>query len=303
VVIRQLAYLVALARERHFGRAAAACNVTQPTLSAGIRHLEHELGVPLVERSQRFQGLTPEGERVLTWAQRILADCDSMVQDLGTAKTGLAGRLRIGVIPTALAAVGVLARPFLDRHPAVQIGIRSMSSIEIQDGLDRFEIDLGITYLDNEPLANVRAQALYRERYVLLAGADVPLAGRDRIGWAEAAAIPLALLTPNMQNRRIVDAAFRRVQCEPQAEFEADALLALVAHVRAGQRASVLPQALLNVIGVPEGCRALPLVEPEVSHTVGLVVADREPTPPLAKAFLALVNPGTLQTFEGSSPR
>ena len=74
MVIRQLAYLVALARERHFGRAAAACNVTQPTLSAGIRHLENELGVPLVERSQRFQGLTAEGERVLTWAQRIIAD-------------------------------------------------------------------------------------------------------------------------------------------------------------------------------------------------------------------------------------
>src|SRR5256885_13028489 len=80
--IRQLQYLAALAREKHFTRAAAACNITQPTLSGRIRQLEQELGVPIIERGQRYHGLTPEGERVLAWARTILANWQSMQQDL-----------------------------------------------------------------------------------------------------------------------------------------------------------------------------------------------------------------------------
>jgi len=266
---------------------AAACNVTQPTLSAGLRHLEAELGVPLVERSQRFQGLTAEGERVLTWAQRIIADSESMVQDLATAKAGLAGRLRIGVIPTVLPAVPRLTRPFAARHPAVQVIVHSMSSIEIQQGLEAFEIELGLTYLDNEPLSNVRAQPLYRERYVLLMPAGAALAAQPRVTWTEASALPLALLTPNMQNRRIVDAAFHRVGCETHAEIETNSLVSLVAHVQGGPWSSVLPQALIDVLGVPAGCRVAPLVEPEITHMIGLVIADREPAAPAARAFMA----------------
>jgi DNA-binding transcriptional LysR family regulator len=80
--IRQLLYLVALAREKHFTRAAQACHVTQPTLSGRIRQLEQELGVPIVERGQRFHGLTREGERVLKWAHVILDDWTSMQQEI-----------------------------------------------------------------------------------------------------------------------------------------------------------------------------------------------------------------------------
>ena len=100
--IRQLQYLVALAREKHFTRAAQACNVTQPTLSGRIRQLELELGVPIVERGQRYQGLTQEGERVLKWAQLILNNWASMHQELAhlaTSDFGLTGRLALGGIP------------------------------------------------------------------------------------------------------------------------------------------------------------------------------------------------------------
>ena len=75
MVIKQFAYLVALAREKHFARAAKACNVSQPTLSGAIRQLEEEIGVPLVERGHRFTGLTAEGETILAHAKRILAMC------------------------------------------------------------------------------------------------------------------------------------------------------------------------------------------------------------------------------------
>ncbi|MFJ8958540.1 LysR family transcriptional regulator [Lentzea sp. NPDC102401] len=82
MLLRQLEYLVALARERHFGRAAEACHVSQPSLSAAISKLERELGVPIVSRGRRFESLTPEGERVLLWAHRMLADRDALRQDL-----------------------------------------------------------------------------------------------------------------------------------------------------------------------------------------------------------------------------
>ena len=81
VDIGQLQYLVALAREKHFTRAAKACHVTQPTLSGRIRQLEQELCVPIVERGQRFIGFTPDGERVLKWAQVILDNWSAMQQD------------------------------------------------------------------------------------------------------------------------------------------------------------------------------------------------------------------------------
>src|SRR5919112_3643416 len=111
MLLKHLQYLTALARERHFARAAAACNVTQPTLSAGIKQLEESLGLLVVQRGQRFEGLTPEGERVLAWARRITADAESLEQEVGRLKHALVGRLRLGVIPTAPPAVPILASP------------------------------------------------------------------------------------------------------------------------------------------------------------------------------------------------
>jgi len=98
---RQLEYLVALDRERHFGRAAATCHVSQPALSEAVRSLERELGVPLVRRSRRFEGFTPEGERVLRWAQRAVADLRGLEQEASRLRGGLDGTLRIGAIPTS----------------------------------------------------------------------------------------------------------------------------------------------------------------------------------------------------------
>src|SRR5690606_24581167 len=102
MLTRQLHYLTTLARERHFARAADACNVTQPTLSAAIKQLEETLGVLLVERGHRFVGMTEEGELVLAWAQRTLSDFDTLEQELAALTEGLVGKLRIGAIPVML---------------------------------------------------------------------------------------------------------------------------------------------------------------------------------------------------------
>ena len=285
MLLRQLEYLVTLARERHFGRAAAACHVTQPTLSAAIRELESELGVLIVERGQRFRGLTPEGERIVEWAHRILADRDAIHQEVALLKEGLSGHLTIGVIPTALAALGLLTTPFRSAYPRVQIKILSMSSIEIQRGLDNFDIDAALTYLDNEPLLRVRSVALYRERYYLVTGDPNLFEGHQNVSWAEAARAPLCLLTPDMQNRRIVDQAFRDVGATPIPVVESDSILGLYTHVRSGL-AAVLSQASLHLLGQPHWLRALPLADSKPERVIGLVYPEREPLQPTARALV-----------------
>ncbi len=149
-------YLVALVREEHFGRAAAACHVSQPTLSSGIRRLESEVGFPIVRRSQRYEGLTPEGERVLEWARRILADVDGLDAELDAMRGGLTGQLRIGAIPTSLPSVSLLTTPLSATHPGITVAVYSLNSRQIERGLAEFELELGVTYLDSEPLGGVR---------------------------------------------------------------------------------------------------------------------------------------------------
>lgn len=283
--LRHLRYFVALARERHFRRAADACHITQSTLSAAIRQLEDEIGSPLIERDKRFRDFTAEGQAFLAWARRMLAERDTLDQELSLLRQGLRGQLRLGVIPTALPTVALVTTPFNRRYPQVTLRIVSRSSDEIQRGLDELELDAGLTYLDNEPLKGVQAIPLYEERYILLTPADGPFAGKDVATWLEAAETSLCLLTPDMQNRRIIDQVFGEIGVTPRAQVETNSLVALFSQIRAGAWSSVLSQNLLWLFGMPAGMVALPLVEPERTHTIGLVVREREPETPLVKAL------------------
>lgn len=287
MLIKNLEYLVALAREQHFARAAAACDVTQPTLSAGIRQLEDEMGILIVARGQRYEGLTAEGERVLAWARRILDDVTSLTQEVSAMKQALAGRLRIGVIPTALPIIALFTTPFAKRHPNVTIDVRALSSIDIQRGLDAFELDAGFSYLDNEPLARVQTAPLYRERYIFVTPDDATLGGRSSLTWREAAGRPLCLLSPEMQNRRILDAHFKEAGAEPRTIVETNSIATLCSHVLTGAWSSVLPEAILYMMGSVPGTRVLNLVEPDVAHTMGLLVHDHAPLSPAASAFMS----------------
>ncbi len=289
--IRHLRYFVALARERHHARAAASCHVTQPTLSEAIRQLERELAVPLVYREgQRFGGLTAEGERALEWARRILADQEALEQELAEMRVGLTGDLHFGVVPAAMPAAPWVTSAFCRSHPLVTLKVLSLSSIEIQRGLDAAELDAGLTYLDNEPLHNVRAYPLYGERYLLLTPAGARFDELTVVTWREAARLPLCLLTPNMQHRRIIDSLFVAGSAgKPRVSVETDSMVALFAYVRSGEWSSVIPHTFLTLLGQDaglEGLRAIPLSEPESIHTVGLVVGQRDPLPPLARALL-----------------
>ncbi len=291
MVLKQLFYLVALAREKHFGRAAAACNVSQPTLSAAIGNLEAELGAPIVERGHRFQGFTAEGQLVLDHAKRMLAEADALNQGLAELRGGLSGKLRIGAVPTALPVMSHLMTPFYARYPNVSVTVLSLTSNEIVRGIENFELEAGVTYLDNEPLPSVRAIPIYAETYAFLTSLDGPYADRESITWAEAAEAPLCLLTPDMQNRRIIDGVFRSVGAAPKAEVETNSIFNLCSHAASGRWSSIVPKPLLYFFGIPRNTRALILTEPDASRSIGLIIANRDPASPLAKALFSMIRP------------
>lgn len=285
-MLRQLEYLSALARERHFGRAAEACHVSQPALSAGIRKLEAELGVQIVQRGQRFEGFTPEGALVLQWGQRILAERESLDQTLLSMQSGLSGVLRVGAIPTALSVASLLTKPLHAEQPDVRFSLESMSSRTIVTRLNDFDIDVGMTYVDGEPLGRVRVVPLYPERYLFLTPSDGPFAEQSSIEWAEAATAPLCLLMPMMQNRRIVDGLFVEAGASPTPVLETDTVSAIYSHVALLRLSSIIPHAWLHTFGVPEGTRVVPLPRPRRSVHVGLVLAGHGPEPLLARALV-----------------
>jgi DNA-binding transcriptional LysR family regulator len=285
-MIDKLEYIIALAREKHFSRAAEACHVSQPTFSAGIKQLEEMFGVLLVQRGSRFQGFTPEGERVLEWARRIVGDTRAMKQDIDALKRGLAGHIKIAAIPTALAMTAMLTTPYRAKHPDVRFSIVSTTSIDILRLLDNLEVDAGLTYLDNEPVGRVNTVPLYLEEYRLLTSPTGILGDRQRVTWAEVGDIPLCLLTPDMQNRRIIDGLLRSAGREPSPTLESNSMIVLFAHVRTGKWASIMPAKLAETLGLTDNVRSIPIVEPAATHTVGLVVPHREPMTPLITALV-----------------
>ncbi len=285
-MIDKLEMFIALSNERHFGRAADVCGVTQPTLSSAIRQLEDQLGVQLVFRGSRFQGLTPEGVRVLDWARRIVSDMRALRAEMKVVRSGLSGNVRIGVIPTALPMVAELTAPFTLRNPNVRVSILSRTSEEILAGIESLELDAGITYLDNEPLGRVAQVPLYTEFYRLLCAPGTPLAGRDRVTWAEVAEQPLCLLTADMQNRRIVNQHLAESGASAVPQVESNSTIALIAHVMTGRWASVVPMKLAGM-ALAGGLVAVPIIAPEAEHVIGLVTARRDPLTPVLAALLA----------------
>ncbi len=285
-MIDKLTYVIALAREQHFGRAAESCGVTQPTMSAGLKQIEDQLGVVIVRRSSRFQGFTPEGEHVLAWARRIVGDAKAMRQDLDALKRGLTGHLRLAIIPTALSMGAALTTPFRDRHPGVRFSIISRSSTDVLKELGNLDVDAGITYLENEPLGAVKTVPLYHEGYRLLTAATGPLGSRQSVSWGELGDVPLCLLTPDMQNRRIIDQMMQDGQAPAAPVLESNSITALLSHVLTGQWSSVMPSTITDSIPLPAHVRSIPIQAPTVVHLIGLVVPQRYSISPLANALV-----------------
>jgi DNA-binding transcriptional LysR family regulator len=293
-LIDKLTFLVALDREKHFGRAAVSCGVTQPTLSAGLKQLETTLGVLLVHRSGRFGGFTPEGERVLAWARRIVSDTHAMQDEVRARRQGLSGLLRLASVPTALPAIARLTTPLHLAHQQLTFSVRSCPAAEVLAAVETQQADAGITYIGHgghiaEGLGRVRHIPLFEERYRLLISSASRLASRTHVDWAEIAALPLSLLTPDMQNRRIIDERIQHAGVTPAPVLESNSIIVLVTHVRTGHWATVLPAIMAESLGASDAMRSIPVREEEPCPVIGLIYPQRDPLLPLTSALLAEV--------------
>lgn len=264
-MIDKMEMLIALDRERHFGRAAEACHVTQPTLSSAIKALEDSLGAQLVLRGARFIGLTPEGERVLARARTIVAEARAMKSDVTVARKGLSGTLRLGVIPTALPAVHEFTRPFLAAHPGARLSIASLTSHDILDRLADFDIDAGLSYAEVDQPHRRRAEAGQQFETRILYGETYALVTRDapglpkRMRWDQVSQYELGLLTPDMQNRRILDQHLAQAGVSVTPRIESSSIVALISHLSGPNTATILPQRAAAFFSTGRGLACIPL--------------------------------------------
>lgn len=288
--LRQFHYVVALEQESHFGRAAKRCNVSQPTLSSGIKQLEEELGIPIILRHQKFQGFTAEGARVVEWSKRLLADRAAMVEELAIMRETMHGHLRIGAMPMSSPLLPIMSHLFYERHPMVQLDIQFLGFDQMIQGLKNFELDVGITYLhEQQTLDDYESLPLYEKSLSLLLPDNDWLSDKKTATWKEATKLPLCLLSPSMHERQIMDEAFTKAGCNPRPRLESNSILQLAFHVMSGDIATVVPQHFSRTNNIENGTRELPLKDPVVTQQIGLVWAKGTPIQPMAKATVKLM--------------
>lgn len=288
--LRDLELLAALAKHRHFTRAAKECGISQPALSSRIRNVEAIFGMALVRRGSRFGGFTDEGEILLKWARRILDENDAMMQEMTNARGEVAGHITIGVIPTALQFAAHVAAQVGRRHPKLLVQIRGAAARAIEHGLIDGAFDIGISYLEDSLPARVAVHPLYRESYVLFLPEALAPSGVSTISWSEAGGFPLALLTADMTNRQIIDEAFAKVGRTFRPVFETNALSALFYYVTQTRCATIAPANAIEGWVRLDGLVSLPLIEPEVRRTIGAVTLDTDYVAPSVRAVLSVAS-------------
>jgi DNA-binding transcriptional LysR family regulator len=277
-LLASLRYLAALDEHKHFGRAALACHITQPALSNALRALEEEFGTTIVKRGRTFAGFTAEGARVLASAQRMLQERDLLQQELNSVAGKPQGVLTIGAVPTAVPVAARFAAMLQARHPGICPVVRSMSSFDLESGLESLSLDLGLGYTDRMARHGRRLRHVpqYIEHYFLVRKAGQAHSDHMQIGpkmtWAEAANLPLCLLTREMHNRSVIDAAFAKVDQIITPAIETNSILTLVLSVAVGDVCSVLPGALMGAMRGYRELEALPLVSPDVRTDIGFML-------------------------------
>jgi DNA-binding transcriptional LysR family regulator len=298
VLFRQLEYFVAVAQERHFARAAEKCYVSQPALSAAIAKLERELNVTLINRGHSFEGLTPEGERLVVWAKRILAEHDAFKAEVHAVRSGITGTLRLGTVPTASTTASLVLSAFCSAHPLVKVHINSrLAATELYRRLREFELDAAIVHSASEDAHDVDLVPLYQERYVLLSSADMLPSGVSTLAWPDAAQLPLALLTADMRDRQIIDEAFAGHGITATPQVETDSVASLFAQVATGNWACIVPHTWLWTSPLGAEIRAVEMVDPVLKAEIALATNSAGPGSPVARALIASAQQLALDEF------
>lgn len=283
--LKDLQCLSALARHKHFARAANECGISQPAFSMRIRKIEDRLKTSIVKRGNRFQGLTEDGMMIVRHARNIMDEVVLFEQEFRCHKGQISGSLKLGVIPTAVAYVSLLNIDLHKQYPDVVVRIETASSLAIQQGLEDGRFDAGVTYCDGAPGDLLRVEPLYDEAYALLVPRAMAPREEGEIAWAEAAQIPLTLLEPGMQNRRIVDQIFAQVGATPHVTSETSGFTSAIVMAVQGLTATVLPRVLVDSMGEIANAVALPLIEPVQKKSVCLVSSVRETGLPTLEAL------------------
>ncbi|WP_054463429.1 LysR family transcriptional regulator [Phaeobacter sp. 11ANDIMAR09] len=283
IELRDLQLLTALARHQHFAKAAKDCGMSQPAFSMRIRNLEEKLGVSIVRRGNRFQGLTGEGEMIVRRARGILDDAKALDQEIAASRGEVTGRLMLGVVPTATAFAAQVVNRLHEVHPRVLVHIDVTTSMAIQQRILDGTIDVGVTYSDSVPPGLVTITDLYEESYVLLAPEAMLDQQDESITWQAAADLPLSLLEPGMQNRRILDRIFASLELKPEVMSESSGFMSAIIMAREGAVATILPRALADALGPVDGTRALALksVEESTAQSRPICLASLQRTPEL----------------------
>ncbi|MBB6577311.1 DNA-binding transcriptional LysR family regulator [Comamonas odontotermitis] len=299
-LLAAMRYLAALNAHGHFARAAEACHITQPALSNALRALEQEFGVAIVRRGRVFAGLTPEGEQVLQTGLEMLQKEELLRQSLSAQAGHLQGHLRMAAVPTAMPMLVRFATMLRSQHPGVLPVLHSMSSPDIERGLEALGLDLALGYSDR--IRSPRTQCLpqYQEHYYLLRKLDGDQAGLhwdEAMPWAQAGEQALCLLTPDMHNRQIVQRAFACVDVQPRPVLETNSVQALLQAVLDGGLASIVPGAVLATVRHMPGVHAAPLVDPVVHSEVAFIYQQAQAAMPALQAALALMAMPTWHTL------
>lgn len=301
-LLASLKYLAALDEHKHFGRAAQACHITQPALSNALRALEEEFGTAIVKRGRSFAGFTAEGERVLASAQRMLQEREMLQQDLNSVAGKPQGSLTIGAVPTAMPIAARFSAMLQARHPGISPIVRSLSSTDLENGLENLVLDMGLGYTDRMAKYSPRLRHVpqYTEHYFLVRKAGLAHSEQMQIGpkvtWLEASQARLCLLSREMHNRTVVDQAFAAAGAVVKPAIETNSILTLAISVAVGDVCSVLPGALISAVRGYRELEALPLISPEVRTAIGFMVQGSGRTSRTLEAALAMANdPGWLR--------
>jgi DNA-binding transcriptional LysR family regulator len=292
--MRQLTYLVALDKHRHFGRAAESCHVSQPALSTGLSELERELGITIVKRNRTFRGITPEGERVIAWARQMLASLEGLRQEAELIRSVPGGHLAIGAVPSAIYPTTLLGARFRDVIAGLTLNVQSLSTQEILRRIKEHDLHFGLTYADAEADDACEFLPLFTERYVLVADEQASLP-RD-LNWSDVAEFPLCLLSQDMRNRRMLDEVFARFNAKPKVVVESNAIRLMLAEAVSGRAYSVMPLSALPIPLTAAGVR-IHTINPEQSADICLIRLKRESQPPLSDAAWKLAASIDLQSI------
>ncbi|MFS2225696.1 LysR family transcriptional regulator [Pantoea sp. B65] len=286
--IKQLIYLCNLERERHFGRAAEASFVSQPTLSMRLKNLERELGLGLINRSNNFAGFTAEGERVLVWAREIVSVYQGLKLEVESLKHGVNGTLRIGVVPQCSIPLPLMLKAISARYPQLDYRVAVLSADQLLEALNSHTVDVGIGFFERVTLRELHFQAeslqdngvelLFHPQYFPQLQGDAPLT------LDEAAGQPLCLAEPTRYFRRYIDSHFRAADLTLRVVLETASIFQLLQAVQVGLGCLISPVGHLLPTMTPELQRRKLLIEPMSRHAA-VVIAEPGRATPLAQHF------------------